>query len=222
MGVFERISRIIRSNISELLDRAEDPEKMLQQIMVDMQQDLREAKLHVASAIRDQKKLENQYNESLETAGKWEQRAMAAVEKGDDSLARECLRRKKDYDQLANNYKTQVEEQTQSVVLLKSSLSALQAKIEDARRRKDLLIARQKRAQAQRSISETMSGMSKSNALAALEKMEGRVKAAEIQAEAIAELESNSLESKFAELEGGDDINDELAKLKAKVAEKKD
>lgn len=221
MGVFDRISRIIRSNISDLLDRAEDPEKVLQQIMVDMQQDLREAKLQVAAAIRDQKKLEIRYQENLDMADRWEKRAISAVEEGDDTLAKEALRRKRASEQLARGYKEQLEEQVKSVQLLKTSLAALEAKIEEARRRKDLLIARQKRAQAQKTISETMSGMSKSSALAALEKMEGRVRAAEMHAEAMAEIETNSLEAQFAELENGD-INGELAKLKAKVAEKKD
>jgi phage shock protein A len=221
MGVFERISRIIRSNISDLLDRAEDPEKVLQQIMVDMQQDLREAKLHVAAAIRDQKKLETRYQENLDLADRWEKRAISAVEEGDDALAKEALRRKKNFEQLAKGYKEQLEEQTRSVKLLKTSLAALEAKIEEARRRKDLLIARQKRAQAQKAISESMNGMSKSSALAVLERMEGRVKAAEIHAEAIAELEAESLEARFARLDN-EDVDDELAKLKAKLSEKKE
>lgn len=221
MGVFDRISRIVRSNISDLLDRAEDPEKILQQIMVDMQQDLREAKLHVAAAIRDQKKLENQYQENLDMADRCEKKAISAVEAGDDILAKEALRRKKTYDQLARGYKEQLDEQTRSVQLLKTSLTALEAKIEEARRRKDLLIARQKRAQAQKTISETMSGISKSSALAVLERMEGKVKAAEVHAQAMAEIESNTLEARFAELENGDDVNKELEKLKAKLSEKK-
>jgi len=221
MGVFERISRIIRSNIGDLLDRAEDPEKVLQQIMVDMQQDLREAKLQVAAAIRDQKKLETQYQENLGMVDRWEKRAISAVENGDDTLAKEALRRKRTFEQLAQGYKEQLDEQVKSVQFLKTSLAALEAKIEDARRRKDLLIARQKRAVAQKTISETMNGMSKSSALAALEKMEGRVKAAELHAEAVAEIEADSLEVRFREL-GKDNIDDELAKLKAKVAEKKD
>jgi phage shock protein A len=221
MGVFERISRIIRSNISDLLDRAEDPEKVLQQIMVDMQQDLREAKLHVAAAIRDQKKLETRYQENLDLADRWEKRAISAVEEGDDALAKEALRRKRNFEQLAKGYKEQLEEQTRSVKLLKTSLAALEAKIEEARRRKDLLIARQKRAQAQKAISESMNGMSKSSALAVLERMEGKVKAAEVHAEAIAELEADSLEARFARLDN-EDVDDELAKLKAKLSEKKE
>lgn len=217
MGVFDRISRMIRSNISELLDKVEDPEKVLQQIVTDMQQDLREAKLQVAAAIRDHKKLETQYNETLATAERHEKHAISAVEAGNDNLAKEALKRKKIAEQLARSYKEQLDEQAASVQNLRTSLAALQAKIEEARRRKDLLIARQKRAEAQRIISRTMGGMSESSALTALEKMEGRAETAE----ALAEVEADDLESRFAELEN-DDVNDELAKLKARVAEKKD
>ncbi len=220
MGVFDRISRMIRSNISELLDKVEDPEKVLQQIVIDMQQDLREAKLQVAAAIRDQKKLETRYQETLATADKWEKQAISAVEAGNDTLAREILRRKQTAEQLARGYKVQLDEQSESVQSLRTSLATLQAKIEEARRRKDLLIARQKRAQAQKTISKTMGGMSKSSALATLENMEGKVRAAEIQAEAMAEIEADDLEARFAELEN-DDVNDELARLKAKVAQRK-
>ena len=221
MGVFDRIGRIIRSNISDLLDRAEDPEKVLQQIMVDMRQDLREAKLQVASAIRDQRRLETQYQESVSAADNWETRAVSAVGAGNDELAKEALKRKKVADQLKQGYKEQLDEQTESVHSLRNSLSALEVKIEEARRKKDLLIARQKRAHAQKAISETMSGMSKSGALAALERMEDRVRSAETRAEAATEVEASSLEGRFAELEN-DDMDHELAKLKAKLAEKKE
>ena len=221
MGVFDRIGRIIRSNISDLLDRAEDPEKVLQQIMVDMRQDLREAKLQVASAIRDQRRLETQYQESVSAADNWETRAVSAVGAGNDELAKEALKRKKVADQLKQGYKEQLVEQTESVHSLRDSLAALEVKIEEARRKKDLLIARQKRAHAQKAISETMSGMSKSGALAALERMEDRVRSAETRAEAATEVEASSLEGRFAELEN-DDMDHELAKLKAKLAEKKE
>jgi len=220
MGVFERISKIIRSNINELLDKAEDPEKMLQQILIDLQQDLREAKLQVVSAIRDQRNLEVQYQENLDTADKWEKRALAAVKTGNDALAKEALKRKKNFEQIARDYKLQLEDQIKSVEFLKTSLAELEAKIEEAKRKKDLLIARQKRARAQRAISETMNGMSKNSAFSVLERMENRVRNAEARAEAIAEIEANKLESKFAKLEN-DDINDELARLKAKIEEDK-
>jgi len=219
MGVFERISRIIRSNISELLDKVEDPEKVLQQIILDMQQDLREAKLYVAAAIRDMRKLEAKYQENIDMAEKWEKRAISSVELGNDVIAKEALRRKRTYEDLANGYKAQLDEQTKSVQSLKTNLMALEAKIEDAKRRKDLIMARQKRAKAQKTISETMSGLSKSKSFSIFSKMEDKVRDDEVQAEAVAELESDSLENQFTKLDH-DDIDSELAKLKAKIAEK--
>ncbi|MGQ9609732.1 MAG: PspA/IM30 family protein [bacterium] len=221
MGVFERLSRIIRSNINDLLDKAEDPEKLLNQLITDMQQDLREAKLQVAAAIREQKKLDIKYQENLGLGEVWEKRAISAIKEGNDPLAKEALKRKRHFEQIAKEYKIQLDDQIKSVQFLKSGLAELEAKLADAKRKKDLLIARQKRAQAQRSINETMSGISRSSAFAVLDRMESKVKDAEAQADAIVELESDKLEKKFAELESLD-INEELARLKAKLAEKKD
>ena len=118
MGVFDRISRIIRSNISELLDRVEDPEKVLQQIMIDMQKDLKEAKLQVAAAIIDQKKLENLYQQNLATADSWEKRAVSAVEDGNDALAKEALRRKKTFEQTAQGYKEQMQKRWYNITMV--------------------------------------------------------------------------------------------------------
>jgi len=218
MGVFERLSRIIRSNINDLLDIAEDPEKILQQLITDMQQDLREAKLQVAAAIREQKKLDTQYQDNLGMADVWEKRAVAAIKDGNDALAKEALKRKRDFDQLAKEFKLQFDDQAKSVQFLKGGLTELETKLAEAKRKKDILIARQKRAQAQKAITESMSGMSKNSAFAALERMENRVKNVEAHAEAIAELESEKLETRFASLEK-DDISEELAKLKAKIKE---
>jgi phage shock protein A len=216
MGVLERISKIIRSNINDLLDHAEDPEKILQQLIADMQQDLREAKLQVAGAIREQKKIEAQYLENITMVDVWEKRAVSAIKEQNDYLAKEALKRKRTCEQLAREYKRQLDDQTKSVQFLKTGLAELTAKLDDAKRKKDLLIARQKRAQAQRTISETMSGISRSGAFSALERIENKVKAAEAHADALAEMDADKLESKFADLENKD-INDELSRLKAKI-----
>ncbi|MGB9595826.1 MAG: PspA/IM30 family protein [Candidatus Poribacteria bacterium] len=217
MGVLERISRLIRSNINDLLDRAEDPEKILQQLITDMQQDLREAKIQVASAIREQKKLESLYQEHLTMADVWEKRAISAIKEQNDYLAKEALKRKRDCEQLAKEYKTQLDDQAKSVQSLKTGLAELEAKLSDAKRKKDLLVARQKRAQAQKTISQTMNGISRSGAFSALERIEKKVRDAEFEAQALDELKKDSLEAKFASLEN-DDISIELAKLKDKIS----
>jgi len=217
MGVFERLSRIIRSNINDLLDRAEDPEKILQQLITDMQLDLREAKLEVAAAIREQKKLETQYQDNLAMADVWEKRAVSSIKDNNDMLAKEALKRKRSFEQLAKEYKLQFDDQVKSVQFLKSGLAELEAKLTEAKRKKDLLVARQKRAKAQKTITETMTGVSKNGAFAAFERMENRVKDAEAHVDALVEIESDRIEKKFADLENIN-INEELAELKAKIS----
>lgn len=220
MGVFERLSRIIRSNINDLLDRAENPEKILQQLINDMQQDLREAKIQVASAIREQKRLESQYQENLALAEAWEKRAITAIKDGNDAQAKDAIKRKLSYEQLAKEYKQQYEDQVKSVQFLKSGLAELEAKLSDAKRKKDMLIARQARAKAQKTIAENMIGMSKNSAFSVFERIESKIKDDEAQAQALVEIESEDIEKKFVSLERSD-IDAELAKLKAKVEKEK-
>lgn len=216
MGVFERLSRIIRSNINDLLDKAENPEKILQQLINDMQQDLREAKIQVASAIREQKRLESQYQENLALADAWERRAISAIKDGNDPLAKDAIRRKLSYEQLAKEYKQQYEDQVKSVQFLKSGLAELEAKLSDAKRKKDILLARQTRAKAQRAITENMIGMSKNSAFSVFERMESKIRDDEARAQALAEIESETIEKRFVSLERPE-IDEELTRLKAKI-----
>ena len=219
MAIFERIKRIIKANIKNLLDQAEDPETMIDQMLEETQQELREAKIQVAAAIRDQNHLETQYKENLQNANKWEQRAVELVKNVDDARAKEALRRKRSLDKLAESFKEQFQIQKQSVAVLKDGLNALESKIEEAKRRKALLIARKKRAEAQRVISQTMAGISSSNAANAFDQIKNEIVDVEANAEAASEMQKLNLESRFASLEGEDedDINEELAKLKEKI-----
>jgi len=217
MPIFEKIKRIIKSNLDDILDRAEEPEKMLEQIIQDMQQELKEAKIQVASAIRDQHKLEGQYAENMEIANKWEERAIAFVHNGDDLRAKEALKRKRSFSELAENFKEQLDVQRESVDALKHGLANLESKIEEARRQRALLIARKRRAEAQRAINETMAGLSGSNAGGIFDKIQSKIEDAEARAQAAEEIRTLNLESQFAALESGDDIDTELAELKEKL-----
>ncbi|MBC8235126.1 PspA/IM30 family protein [bacterium] len=217
MPIFEKIKRIIKSNLDDILDRAEEPEKMLEQITQDMQQELKEAKIQVASAIRDQHKLEGQYTENMEIANKWEERAIAFVHNGDDLRAKEALKRKRSFSELAENFKEQLDVQRESVDALKHGLANLESKIEEACRQKALLIARKRRAEAQRAINETMAGLSGSNAGGIFDKIQSKIEDAEARAQAAEEIRTLNLESQFAALESGDDIDTELAELKEKL-----
>jgi phage shock protein A len=217
MGAFSRLSDILKANINDLIDKAEDPEKMMEQMVRDMEEQLREAKIEVAKAIADEKRLEQQIKNNQSQAQNWESKAMLALKKGDEKLATEALKQKKTYDQLVGSVQPQWEQQDAMTTKLKDSLRALEAKIDEARRKKEILGARQKRAEAQKKIQEVMTGLSDRSAFATFDRMEQKVQEVEAQADAAVELESTSLDDQFKALESGSDVTDELAALKAKM-----
>ena len=220
MSVFSRISTIFKANMSDALNKAEDPEKILNQITIDLNAQLADTKQKVAAAIADEKRLERQYQENAEEAKQWEAKATAAVQKERDDLAREALARRNEAQQLAAEYKIQWEKQHQAVSQLKEHLRALGLKIGEANRKKHLLIARQKRAKAQKAIHETMAGMEDSSAFDTFDRMEQKVGDMEARADAateMADFEKDSLEDEFAALETEGNVEDDLAALKAKL-----
>jgi phage shock protein A len=222
MGIFSRLGTLIKSNLNDLISKAEDPQKMLNQIVVDMQNQLVEAKKQVAVSIADQKRLEKQRDEQNELSKEWERKAMLAVRAGDDVLAREALRRKGEHDHQLGEFSKQSDLQKQAVDKLKDQLRTLNDKIEEAKRKKNILIARQKRAEAQRAIQETMRGLSDTSAFDTFERMAQRVDQIEAEAEAAGELggelTGDTLQAKFKALEtGGTGSEMALAELKAKM-----
>ena len=219
MPIFEKLRRIFNSNINDLLDRVEDPEKILNQLLEDMQHELKEVKIQVAAAIRDANKFEAQYKENLESAEKWEKRAIVFIQHSADVRAKEALRRKRSAADLAAGFREQFEAQQESVSVLKDGLATLEQKIEEAKSKRALLIARQRRAEAERTIHQTVSGMSDSSALNAFDRMQDRVLDTEAEAEALGEMRQPSLEEEFDKLDKKDEIDDELAKLKARLKE---
>jgi phage shock protein A len=222
MGIFSRLGTLIKSNLNELISRAEDPQKMLNQIVLDMQNQLVEAKKQVAVSIADEKRLRKQLDEQSELGKEWERKAMMAVRAGDDVLAKEALRRKQEHDNQVVEFAKQWELQKQAVDKLKDQLRTLNDKIEEAKRKKNILIARQKRAEAQRAIQDTMRGLSDTSAFDTFDRMAQRVDQIEAEAEASVELggelTGDALQQKFKALEGagaGSDVA--LAELKAKM-----
>lgn len=217
MPIFEKISRILKSNINDLLDRVEDPEKVLNQLLEDMRHEFKEAKVQVVAAIRDGNRLEAQYRENLENAENWEKRAIVFIENGDDVRAKEALRRKKSFSELADNYHEQLESQRESVAVLKNGLATLQEKIEEAEHKRAILIARAKRAEAEKNIRETVTGIAESSAANAFDRIQDRVTETEAHAEAYRELQNLDADDSVFEPNPNDEIEDELAKLKAKL-----
>jgi phage shock protein A len=221
--MFERLKTVISSNINALISKAEDPEKMLNQMIIDMNEQLIESKKAVAMAIADEKKLERDMMENRAKADEWEKKAMLAVRAGRDDLAKEALLRKQEFEGYATQLAQQWEAQKQSVEKLKEALRQLQTKIEEANRKKNILIARAKRAEAQQRINQTMSSLSgNKSAFETFERMERKVDEIEASAEAMKELDEASsgasLEKQFAQLESSPQAADVLLEeLKKKM-----
>lgn len=221
MGIFNRLAQLIRSNLNDLISKSEDPEKMLNQVVLDMNNQLVEAKKQVAASIADEKRLAKQAEQELANAAEWERRAMMALRAGNEELAREALARKKEHDQLATTFKEQWEKQKAAVEKLKQALRMLNDKIEEAKRKKNVLIARKKRAEAQRAIQETMSGLKDQSAFETFERMSQKIDQIEAEAEAGEELAEeytgDTLAAQFSKLEKTAQADDELVALKRKM-----
>lgn len=217
MGLLDRLSRVIRANISSMVGNAEDPEKILEQAVADMQEDLIRIRQAVAQAIATQKRTERQCSQAQSTADEWYRRAQLALQKGDEQLAREALTRRQSYAETAASLESQIGQQRDVVAKLKQNMGTLERKLADARSKKDLYIARARSAQASQQINDMLNQAGTNNAMAAFERMEERVHQLEAQAEVSAELGSDSLEKRFAELEGGDSIDAQLAAMKTEM-----
>lgn len=221
MGIFQRISMLLKSNINDLISRAENPEKVLNQSIDDMRSQLGKAKQEVAGAIADARKLQQQVEKEKKQAEEWEQRAMLAVQQGRDDLAKQALMRHSEHLQNAQAmHETWVRQKTETEQL-KNALRQLNDKIEEAKRKRNILIARQKRAEAQGRIQETMSSMSNKSAFESFERMTERIEETERRALAAAELSEDlsgdNLRQEFDALEYHGSSDQQLLELKKKM-----
>lgn len=217
MGLLDRFSRLVRSNVNGLVNGAEDPEKVLQQTVADMQSDLVTMRQAVAQAIATQKRTERQSEQAARTAQEWYSRAQMALQKGEDNTAREALTRRQTYAQTAQTLAAQIAQQKDIVGQLKQNMMTLESKISDARTKKDMYIARARAAQSSARLNDMIAGTGGS--VGAFEKMESRVLDLEAQAEVSRELGRDPLEDQFTNLEGQGNVEAQLAEMKAKLIE---
>jgi phage shock protein A len=225
MSIFSKLSTVIKSNINDLISRAENPEKMLNQIILDMRDQLARAKREVAAAIADERKLRSQLDDEVKQSRDWEHRAMLAVKQGRDDLAKQALIRQQEHAERAATIEGTWQAQAAETEKLKTSLRQLNDKIEEAKRKRNLLIAKQKRAQAQKRIHETMSGLSDTSAFEAFNRMAEKIEESERRSLAAAEVDEalggDTLEQDFLRLEagqpGGADVEDRLLALKSEM-----
>ena len=212
MGILDRLSTLLRSNINDLISSAENPEKMLNQVIVEMRAQLVRAKQQVAAAIADEKRLRDQADAELRQAQDWENRAMLAVREGRDDLAKQALVRQAEYMTNGQAFEATWQGHWDETEKLKNSLRDLNDKIEEAKRKKNLLIARQRRAQAQKRIAETMSALSEKSAFEAFARMEEKIDQNERQIRASAEIDEeltgDRLSKDFKQLEKASTASD--------------
>ena len=224
MGIFDRIATLFKSNINDLISKAENPEKMLDQIVVDMRNQLAKAKQQVASSIADEKRLKDQVDAEYKSAADWEAKAMLAVKENRDDLAKQALMRHTETLSRANQLEVTWQGQQAVIEKLKTQLRDLNDRIEEAKRKKNLLLARQRQAQAQQRIAETMSGLSEKSAFEAFARMEEKIDQSERMIRASSEIDQefsgDKLVSEFKQLEkvaGSASADQQLMALKEKM-----
>ncbi|MBX2865460.1 MAG: PspA/IM30 family protein [Leptolyngbyaceae cyanobacterium MAG.088] len=218
MGLFDRVSRLIRANVNDAVSKAEDPEKILEQSIMDMQEDLVQMRQAVAGAIASKKRVEQQQEKAQSEANVWGQRAQLALQKGDENLAREALVRKKGHAETSAALKAQLDQQTSSVETLKRNLIGLESKISEYKTKKNMLKARASAAKANEKLQSTVGNLSTNSSVGAFERMEEKILDMEARGQAAAELAGADLESQFASLEAGSDVESELASMKAQLS----
>jgi len=218
MALLERVSTLVRANLNDLIDKAEDPEKMIKQVILDMQNQLLQVKTQVAIAIADQHLLEKKRKENEDKVAEWMRKAELAVDKKQDDLARVALTRVESYRDLTDNFAQQLTDQKAQVENLKTALRQLEQKLAEAEGKADLLIAQHRRARAVGKASDakmkTAGGNGSSGA--AFDRMQRKVQHAEALSQAKSEIATHDVEDRLAALEKEDRVEQLLKELKAK------
>jgi phage shock protein A len=221
-GIFSRMTDIVKSNINELLDRAEEPEKMIRQMVREMEEAVNKATASVGTAVANQKRLERQYNEKNAQIAEWQRKAEKAVEAGNDGLARRALERKGVFQKAADDLQPALEESVKTADQLRDQLRELKTKLEEARTRQGTLVARHRAAEARKRLAQSISGLG-NDAFSSFERFEQKIESSEAEADAHTEVagDMEDIEKEVRNIEQKEDVEDELSALKARVSQKK-
>ena len=219
MAIFSRVRDLLSANINAMLDSAEDPEKMADEYLRQLNNELYEAKTSVAAAMADATKLNTKEAQYMAETEQWASKAEAALRANNEELAKAALGRKVQAGKLAQQYKDQSDAQDQQVEQLQEALIQLETRIAETRAKKELIVAKKNRAATQEAIQRTVRGLGNINAMDKLDQLEERVDDRLAKADAMSKLESGTLESKFRDLERDSEIDSELAELKKKLGQ---
>jgi phage shock protein A len=218
VALLERVSTLVRANLNDLIDKAEHPEKMIKQVVLDMQNQLLQVKTQVAIAIADQHLLEKKQKENVEKVAEWTRKAELAVDKKQDDLARVALERVESYRELSEGFAQQVTDQKAQVENLKTALRQLEQKLTEAQAKADLLITQHRRARAVGKASDAKMAGGNGSSAAAFDRMKHKVAREDATAQAKSELAADDMEGRLAALEKEDRIEQLLTEMKAKRA----
>ena len=218
MALLERVSTLVRANLNDLIDKAEDPEKMIKQVILDMQNQLLQVKTQVAIAIADQHLLAKKQKENEEKVSEWTRKAELAVSKKEDDLARAALHRVESYSEMSANFAQQVGDQKAQVENLKTALRKLEQKLEEAHAKADLLIAQHRRARAVGKAHDARTAIGDGSESAAFDRMKRKVAHNEAVSQAKSELGADDVEDRLTAIEKEDRIEQLLAEMKARHA----
>jgi phage shock protein A len=216
MALLERVATLVRANINDLVDKAEDPEKMIKQVILDMQNQLLQVKTQVAISIADQHVLEGKLKESGDNEQQWLRRAEMAVDKKDDNLARAAVERAMSYKSMAESFRQQVEDQKTQVENLKTALLKLQQKLAEAQSKSDMLIAQHRRSRALGKATDAGKAIGDNSNAAAFDRMKNKVRHTEAAAQANADLVADNVDDRFAAMEKEGEIDRLLADIKSR------
>jgi len=225
MNLFDRFSRVAKSNLNNLANKLEDPEKIMEQALEEMQNDLVKVRQSYAEVTATQRRLMKQKEQCDAMAQDWYKRAQLALEKGNDELAKEALARRQTQTDEANNVQSQLDAQADAMDKLYEGMKMLEKKILESKAKKDQMVARARTAQSTQKVNDMITGVTGKTSMDAFNRMEEKVEQLEAQAEISAEMgsiggnmlpgsEGANVEAQFAALEASDAVDDELAKMK--------
>ncbi|MBQ7131512.1 MAG: PspA/IM30 family protein [Oscillospiraceae bacterium] len=220
MAIFKRIADILRANINDLIDKAEDPEKMVKQIILDMQRELQNATQALGKAMASERMAQKQYDTALKASQDWEAKAKAALACGDQEAAKTALAKKVKYDADAAEFKEMLDTISTQTEAIRDQVELLKSKLEEAKSREAMLIARSKMADTQKSLAESLGGLDASSSMAKFDKMEEKIARKEAEADAFSELNGTKPvegEVDFEKYETEAKVNSELERLMAEM-----
>ena len=216
-ALFDRMSRLVRSNVTAVVKNLEDPEKIINQAVEDMEGDLMKIRKTYSEVLATEKRTQVQARRAEEAVAEWGRKAMLALEAGEEDLAREALKRKTAEQKSLDGHNAQLGTSTPISDNLLTSMRQLEARLDDARANKAQLIARAKTAETNKQVNDMLTGMDSGSAMAAFDRMNDKVEALESYAEVTEEISGGKVDDRFKQLEAGNSVDDELARMKKQL-----